>query len=52
VQTDKTNAQREYRRRRAGALFTHFDDEIGDLVAIASIREQARLFGVDRVRGL
>jgi hypothetical protein len=40
------------RRRRNGALLLTIDDEIGDLIAVASIREQVRMFGVDRVRGL
>lgn len=52
VQT-KTTPRNDQRRRRTGSLLlSSIDDEIGDLIAVASIREQARLFGLDRVRGL
>jgi hypothetical protein len=47
----KTNSD-AVRRRRTGALLLPIDDDIGDLIAVASIREQLRIFGLDRVRGL
>lgn len=43
--------ERESRRRNSSILLT-LDDAIGDMIAVATIREQSRLFGIDRVRGL
>jgi hypothetical protein len=48
----KRGPAEQQKRRRTGALLLNIDDFIGDLVAVATIREQVRLFGVDRVRGL
>ena len=44
-------ADQEFKRRNA-ALLLGDDRHTDDAIQIASIREQARLFGVDRVRGL
>ncbi len=44
-------ANQEFKRRNA-ALLLGDDRHIDDSIQIASIREQVRLFGVDRVRGL
>jgi hypothetical protein len=41
----------QMRRRRIEALLTDFDG-IDDHTSVANIREQIRLFGVDRVRSL
>ena len=41
----------EFKRRNA-ALLLGDDRHVDDSIQIASIREQVRLFGVDRVRGL
>lgn len=48
----KRNPNEEQKRRRTGALLLMLDDAIGDLISIATMREQARIFGIDRVRGL
>jgi hypothetical protein len=50
--TTKPYSSERNQRRRTGALLLAIDDEIGDLISVASIREQARMFGIDRVRGL
>jgi hypothetical protein len=51
--TFKTKSTSERKsRRRTGALLLTIDDLIGDMIATASIREQVRMFGIDRVRGL
>jgi hypothetical protein len=50
--TIKPSSTERNQRRRTGALLLPIDDEIGDLISVASIREQARMFGIDRVRGL
>ena len=50
--TTKPYSTERNQRRRTGALLLAIDDEIGDLISVASIREQARMFGLDRVRGL
>jgi hypothetical protein len=39
-------------QRRSAALMLGDSYRIDDSIAIASIRENIRLFGVDRVRGL
>jgi hypothetical protein len=44
-------ADQEFRRRQAALMLTDHH-HIDDAIAIASIREQVRLFGIDRVRGL
>jgi len=42
----------QHKRRRTSALLLTLDDHVEDYIAIASIRESVRLFGIDRVRGL
>ena len=44
-------ADQEFRRRQAALMFSDHR-QIDDAIAIANIREQVRLFGIDRVRGL
>ena len=44
-------ADQEFKRRNAAVLLGD-DRHIDDAIQVASIREQVRLFGVDRVRGL
>jgi len=39
-------------RRRSGALLLASDHRINDPIVMASIRENIRLFGIDRIRGL
>jgi len=41
-----------HKRRRTSALLLSLDDQVDDAIAIASIRESVRIFGIDRVRGL
>jgi hypothetical protein len=40
------------KRGRISALLISLEDQIEDAIAIASIREQVRTLGIDRVRGL
>jgi hypothetical protein len=49
--TSHPNTDRQ-KRHRNGALLLTIDDEIEDAIVAANIREQARDFGIDRVRGL
>lgn len=53
VQTTQQRGWSETERRRRRASIMLFDDTlVEDAIALAGIREQVRLFGVDRVRGL
>lgn len=47
----KRNPNEEKKRRRTGELLAEIDDYLGDLIAVAALREQLRTFGLDRVRG-
>jgi hypothetical protein len=44
-------ADQEFKRRNAAVLMTDLHN-VDDAISVATIREQVRLFGVDRVRGL
>jgi hypothetical protein len=44
-------ADQEFKRRNAALLMTDLHN-VDDAISVATIREQVRLFGVDRVRGL
>jgi hypothetical protein len=44
-------ADQEFKRRNAALLITDLHN-VDDAISVATIREQVRLFGVDRVRGL
>ena len=44
-------ADQEFKRRNAALLLGN-DRHIDDAIQVATIPEQVRLFGVDRVRGL
>jgi hypothetical protein len=46
-----SGAQQEFKCRNA-ALSLGDDRHLDEAIAVASMREQVRLFGVDRVRGL
>jgi hypothetical protein len=57
LSTNSTVSSRAYgadqhKRRRTSALLLTLDDHVEDTIAIASIREDIRLFGLDRVRRL
>jgi hypothetical protein len=42
----------ESKRRMTSGMLLLIDDQVEDAITLASIRETARLFGSDRVRGL
>jgi hypothetical protein len=44
--------QQKEKRGRTGALLLHLEDIVEDAIAVASIREQVRMFGIDHVRGI
>jgi hypothetical protein len=48
----KRNPSEDRKRRRTGALLLDLDDDIGDQIAVAILREQVRTLGLDRVRSL
>jgi hypothetical protein len=48
----KRNPSEDKKRRRTGALLLDLDDDIGDLIVVAILREQVRTLGLDRVRTL
>jgi hypothetical protein len=43
-------ADQEFKRRNAALLLT--DLHVDDAISVATLREQVRIFGFDRVRGL
>jgi hypothetical protein len=45
-------ADQEFKRRRAAALLIGDDQSIEDAISLATMREQVRTFGFDRIRGL
>ncbi len=51
-QTKRNNQDKQKLGRTGALLLKAWDDAIGDLISVASMREEMRLFGVDRVRGL
>jgi hypothetical protein len=44
-------ADQEFKRRNASLMLSD-PNSVDDAIAVANIREQVRLFGIDRVRGL
>jgi hypothetical protein len=51
-QTKRNNQDTKKRGRTGELLLQAWDDALGDVIAVASMREQLRLFGVDNVRTL
>ena len=52
LSTKGSAPSRNYKKRgRISALLLHLEDQVEDAIAVAVIRKQVRLFGIDHVRG-